>query len=357
MTTRKGELSVKVDALRAAGQGAAAAARQVARAHRRRHPLPPALRRPHRQRRGPRGSSRSATPWSPRSASTSPTAASSRSRRRCSTRGRAAPRARPFITHHNALDIDLYLRIALELHLKRLIVGGIERVFEIGRVFRNEGSRHRHNPEFTMLEVYQAFGDYHDMMELTEDADRRPRRATPLGTTVVEVGGERRRPAPPWRGRTMVDLISEARRRRGAPVDAGRASCARIADDLGVAWLPGLGSGQAHRRALRGHGRATACVGPTFVIDHPRRSRRSPAPTATTRPDRALRARRRRPRARQRLQRAQRPGRPAARASRTSSGPRRPATRRRARSTTTTCARSSTACRRPAASASASTGW
>ena len=76
--------------------------------------------------------------------------------------------ARPFITHHNALDIDLYLRIALELHLKRLIVGGIERVFEIGRVFRNEGLDTRHNPEFTMLEAYQAFADYHDMMDLTE---------------------------------------------------------------------------------------------------------------------------------------------------------------------------------------------
>src|SRR5204862_3734875 len=76
--------------------------------------------------------------------------------------------ARPFVTHHNALDIDLYLRIALELHLKRLIVGGMERVFEIGRVFRNEGIDTRHNPEFTMLEAYQAFADYHDMMDLVE---------------------------------------------------------------------------------------------------------------------------------------------------------------------------------------------
>ena len=76
--------------------------------------------------------------------------------------------ARPFVTHHNALDVDLYLRIALELHLKRLVVGGFERVFEIGRVFRNEGIDTTHNPEFTMLEAYQAFADYHDMMELTE---------------------------------------------------------------------------------------------------------------------------------------------------------------------------------------------
>ena len=76
--------------------------------------------------------------------------------------------ARPFITHHNALDIDLYLRIALELHLKRLLVGGIEKVYEIGRVFRNEGISPRHNPEFTMMELYQAYGDYRSMMDLTE---------------------------------------------------------------------------------------------------------------------------------------------------------------------------------------------
>ncbi|MEM9704228.1 MAG: amino acid--tRNA ligase-related protein, partial [Planctomycetota bacterium] len=76
--------------------------------------------------------------------------------------------ARPFTTHHNALDIDLYLRIALELHLKRLMVGGIEKVFEIGRVFRNEGIDATHNPEFTMMEVYEAYGDYGSMMDLTE---------------------------------------------------------------------------------------------------------------------------------------------------------------------------------------------
>jgi lysyl-tRNA synthetase, class II len=76
--------------------------------------------------------------------------------------------ARPFVTHHNTLDIELYLRIALELHLKRLLVGGIEKVYEIGRVFRNEGISPRHNPEFTMMELYQAYGDYHSMMDLTQ---------------------------------------------------------------------------------------------------------------------------------------------------------------------------------------------
>ena len=77
--------------------------------------------------------------------------------------------ARPFITHHNSLDIDLYLRIALELHLKRLMVGGVERVYEIGRVFRNEGVDATHNPEFTMIELYQAYGNYESMMDLTEE--------------------------------------------------------------------------------------------------------------------------------------------------------------------------------------------
>src|SRR5690606_10170743 len=77
--------------------------------------------------------------------------------------------ARPFITHHNTLHMDLYLRIATELHLKRLIVGGFERVYEIGRIFRNEGISPRHNPEFTMLEMYCAYGDYNDLMKFTEE--------------------------------------------------------------------------------------------------------------------------------------------------------------------------------------------
>src|SRR5699024_6275804 len=77
--------------------------------------------------------------------------------------------ARPFITHHNTLDIELYMRIAIELHLKRLVVGGMERVYEIGRVFRNEGVSTRHNPEFTMIELYQAYADYEDIMNLVEN--------------------------------------------------------------------------------------------------------------------------------------------------------------------------------------------
>src|SRR5207244_7797925 len=101
-----------------------------------------------------------------------------------------------------------YLRIALELHLKRLIVGGYERVFEIGRVYRNEGIDTRHNPEFTMLEAYQAFADYTDMMELTEELVAAAARAA-LGTTVVDLEGKTVDLAPPWRRATMSELIAE----------------------------------------------------------------------------------------------------------------------------------------------------
>src|SRR5205823_13733703 len=116
--------------------------------------------------------------------------------------------ARPFTTHHNALDIDLYLRIALELHLKRLLVGGVERVYEIGRVFRNEGISPKHNPEFTLLESYQAFVDYQDVMRLVEDIIVTAAGATgqPLATTYQ---GEEVNLEPPYRRERMADLVLE----------------------------------------------------------------------------------------------------------------------------------------------------
>lgn len=117
--------------------------------------------------------------------------------------------ARPFITHHNALDIDLYMRIALELHLKRLIVGGMERVYEIGRVFRNEGIDTRHNPEFTLLEVYQAYGDYETMMDLTEDLFRTVAHKV-LGTGKFMNGDVEIDLDSPWRRITMTDAVKEA---------------------------------------------------------------------------------------------------------------------------------------------------
>src|SRR5205085_220213 len=122
--------------------------------------------------------------------------------------------ARPFGTHHNALDIPLFMRIALELHLKRLLVGGMERVYELGRVYRNEGISPRHNPEFTMLEVYQAYGDYRTMMELTEriiveaidtisgDNKQSGGRKLPFGEHTIDF-------SPPFARKTYDELFAE----------------------------------------------------------------------------------------------------------------------------------------------------
>src|SRR5665213_2028598 len=116
--------------------------------------------------------------------------------------------ARPFLTHHNSLDRDLYLRIALELHLKRLLVGGFERVYEVGRVFRNEGLSPRHNPEFTMLECYEAYADYDDVMKLVEDLMVASAKSAgrPLVTTYQ---GEEVDLTPPYRRARMADLVLE----------------------------------------------------------------------------------------------------------------------------------------------------
>jgi lysyl-tRNA synthetase class 2 len=116
--------------------------------------------------------------------------------------------ARPFITYHNTLEMDLYLRIATELHLKRLIVGGFEKVFELGRIFRNEGVSTRHNPEFTSIEVYQAYADYNDMMQLTEDIITTVAREV-LGTLEITYQGEAVDLTPPWRRVTMHQLVQE----------------------------------------------------------------------------------------------------------------------------------------------------
>jgi lysyl-tRNA synthetase class 2 len=123
--------------------------------------------------------------------------------------------ARPFVTHHNALDTDLYLRIAPELYLKRLVVGGYEKVFEIGRVFRNEGLSPRHNPEFTMLELYEAYADYMDLAELVEDLVSGL--ASELrGSARLTYQGRELDLTPPWRRATMAELVGEA---TGEPAD------------------------------------------------------------------------------------------------------------------------------------------
>lgn len=116
--------------------------------------------------------------------------------------------ARPFITHHNTLDIDMYLRIAPELYLKRAIVAGLEKVYDMGRTFRNEGMSVRHNPEFTMIELYQAFADYNDMMEITENMIAEVCKKV-NGSTKVMYQGTEIDFAPPWRRITMVDAVKE----------------------------------------------------------------------------------------------------------------------------------------------------
>jgi lysyl-tRNA synthetase class 2 len=176
--------------------------------------------------------------------------------------------ARPFVTHHNALDLDLFLRIALELHLKRLVVGGFERVFEIGRVFRNEGIDTTHNPEFTMLEAYQAFGDYHEMMELTEHLVVGAARAALDGDTVIDILGTKVDLAEPWPRATMVDLIHEhvgVEIRPSMTVADSRA----VLDGLGLSYRDSWGAGrlthQVYDELVE-----PKIIRPTFVLDHPR---------------------------------------------------------------------------------------
>jgi lysyl-tRNA synthetase len=175
--------------------------------------------------------------------------------------------AKPFLTHHNALDIEMSLRIALELPLKRLLVGGMDRVFEIGRVFRNEGLDTRHNPEFTLLEAYQAFGDYHDMMELTEALVSAAALAA-NGTTVVQVGDRDVDLRPPFRRASMIELIKEhggVDMHPSMPVEEARA----IADRFGVAWMDVWGSGKILSEVCDELCEAKL-IEPTFVMDHPR---------------------------------------------------------------------------------------
>jgi lysyl-tRNA synthetase class 2 len=175
--------------------------------------------------------------------------------------------ARPFVTHHNALDMDLYLRIAPELYLKRLVVGGFEKVFEIARVFRNEGLSPRHNPEFTMLELYQAYADYGDMMRITEELVAHL--ASELhGTTELTYDGRPLDLTPPWRRASMTELIEEqigVRVDVRTPLDDLR----RIAEEHGVEPQPEWGPGKL---VLELYEKTTESNlwGPVFVTDYPK---------------------------------------------------------------------------------------
>jgi len=151
--------------------------------------------------------------------------------------------ARPFVTHHNALDMDLYLRVAPELYLKRLVVGGIEQVFEINRNFRNEGLSTRHNPEFTMLEFYQAYADYEDFIELTEDLMRRLVKAV-LGSESIDYQGETYDLSKPFERMTVAESIA----RYNPDIDVSRledeAYCRGIATDLDIHTESSWGAGK-----------------------------------------------------------------------------------------------------------------
>ncbi|MDJ0768091.1 MAG: lysine--tRNA ligase [Ilumatobacter sp.] len=174
--------------------------------------------------------------------------------------------ARPFVTHHHTLDLELHLRIALELHLKRLIVGGLERVYEIGRIFRNEGISTRHNPEFTMMELYQAFADWNEMMDITERLIVQGARDA-IGTTVVEIRGETVDLADPWPRMAMVDHVCETLGREvhpSQPVEDLR----RLADEQEVPWEEHWGGGKLVE-ALFEKRCEHDIVRPTFVTGHP----------------------------------------------------------------------------------------
>jgi lysyl-tRNA synthetase class 2 len=175
--------------------------------------------------------------------------------------------ARPFVTHHNALDTDLFLRVACELYLKRLLVGGVERVFELGRVFRNEGIDARHNTEFTILESNAAFQDYRDMMELCRGVILEAADAA-VGRRTVSYQGRQVDLDAPWR---EVTLLQAAREPLGEPdlaydwpLDRVRAVC----DRAGVPWLPGWGTGKLVLELYEKHAEQRI-VQPTFVTDYP----------------------------------------------------------------------------------------
>jgi len=186
--------------------------------------------------------------------------------------------ARPFVTHHHTLDQDFYLRIALELHLKRLIIGGLDKVYELGRTFRNEGISTKHNPEFTMLETYQAYADYNDVMDMAEEMVAEVSRQV-LGTDQVEFNGTTISFKPPWQRLSLVnavkeysgidfvkypnaDLLRDKMQKLGLEVDPEK-NWARLVDELISTFVePNL-------------------IQPTFVFDYPV----SMSPLAKTKPD------------------------------------------------------------------------
>jgi lysyl-tRNA synthetase class 2 len=174
--------------------------------------------------------------------------------------------ARPFITHHNALNLDLYLRVAPELFLKRLLVGGMERVFELNRNFRNEGISVRHNPEFTMLEFYQAYATYDDLMKLTEDLFTTIAKEIPGGLKITS-GGHEIDLTPPWRRLRLADSVAEFAGLSRKDVDDAEALKA-VADAKGLKLEPGLTYGKLLIEVFEKLVEPNL-IQPTFIMDYP----------------------------------------------------------------------------------------
>lgn len=175
--------------------------------------------------------------------------------------------ARPFISYHNALDMQVYMRIAPELYLKRLIVGGMDRVYEMGRVFRNEGIDNRHNPEFTSVEIYQAFADYRDMMDLTEEVVVKTAEKV-LGTTTINYEGTTIELASPWKRMSMIEAVKEYSGKDFTNVTDLEEARA-IAKELNVAVEPSFGIGKIINACFEEYVE-DKLIQPTFITGHPK---------------------------------------------------------------------------------------
>ena len=174
--------------------------------------------------------------------------------------------ARPFVTHHNTLDIPMYLRIANELYLKRLIVGGFDKVYEMGRMFRNEGMSIKHNPEYTAMELYQAYADYEDMMKITEELISHMAEVA-TGSTVVNYQGTEIDFKPPWRRMTMIECVKEYTGVDFDTIETDEEALA-VAREKGIEITPGMRRGEVINAFFEEFGE-DKLIQPTFITHHP----------------------------------------------------------------------------------------
>lgn len=174
--------------------------------------------------------------------------------------------AKPFITHHNTLDIPMYLRIANELYLKRLIVGGFDKVYEMGRMFRNEGMDMKHNPEYTAIELYQAYADYKDMMEITENVIAHMAQVA-TGSMKVDYQGTEIDFTPPWKRMSMEDCVKEFAEVDFSEINTDEEALA-IAKEKGIELTPGMRRGEVINAFFEEFGEHNL-IQPTFITHHP----------------------------------------------------------------------------------------